>query len=203
VDLRCYGLATPRNDGKLSVHFNDIDNFYHEWDLDTLPWDAVTPVLAGAEHPEVLDQKLIDAISAGPLKGIDENRKSAQAASLAFLYLYLVLASGGERYVEDHRRGPHSPHPLIVDCLSISPRDQHSLSVQASALLLHSLHAQHQRCCCSNDGSVYPYLRPLRLLQATFTPRIKADELSRRQWRKKSTDGHSWRRKFSTAIRVV
>ena len=100
MDLRCYGLATPRNDGKLSVFFNDIDNFYHEWDLNTLPWDAVTPVLAGDEHPELLDQKLIDAISTGPLKGIDENRKSAQAASLAFLYIYLVLAKSGERYVE-------------------------------------------------------------------------------------------------------
>lgn len=97
VDLRCYGLATPRNDGKLSVHFNDIEDFYHEWDLDTLPWDDVTPVPAGSEHPEVLDQKLIDAISAGPLKGIDANRKSAKAASLAFLYMYLILAKDGER----------------------------------------------------------------------------------------------------------
>jgi hypothetical protein len=139
VDLRCYGLATPRNDGKLSVQFNDIDNFYCEWDLDTLPWDAVTPIPAGDEHPELLDQKLIDAISAGPLKGIDENKKSALAASLAFLYIYLVLAKSGERYVGNHRRGPRNPHPLIVDCLLISPRDQHSLSAQASVLLPHSL----------------------------------------------------------------
>jgi hypothetical protein len=203
VDLRCYGLATPRNDEKVSVHFTDIDNFYHEWDLAALPWDAVTPVPAGDEHPEQLDQKLIDAISAGPLKGIGENKRSAQAASLAFLYLYLVLASGGERYVINHRRGPHNPYPLIVDCLLISPRDQHSLLVQASALLPRSLLAQHQRFCCSNDGSVYHYLRPLRLLQATFTFHMKADEPSRRQWRKKSIDGPSWRRKYSMVIRAV
>ncbi|CAK5268636.1 unnamed protein product [Mycena citricolor] len=43
VDLRCFGLATPRNDGRVSVHFTDIDNFYHEWDTQSLPWDAVTP----------------------------------------------------------------------------------------------------------------------------------------------------------------
>lgn len=201
MDLRCYGLATPRNDGKLSVHFNDIENFYHEWDLDTLPWDDVTPVPAGSEHPEVLDQKLIDAISAGPLKGIDANRKSAKAASLAFLYMYLILAKDGERCV-NLRRGLLNPHPLI-DCPSISLCDQHSPSAQASALLPHSLLAQHQRYCYSNDGSAYHYPRPLRLLQATFTFHIKADELSRRQWRKKSIDGHLWRRKYSTAIRAV
>jgi len=202
VDLRCYGLATPRNDRKLSVHFNDIDNFYHEWDLDTLPWDAVTSIPAGDEHPELLDQKLIDAVFAGPLKAIDENKKSARAAALAFLYIYLVLAKDGERYVEYHRRGPRSHCPLIVDCPSISPRDQHSPSGQASALQPLSLRAQHQRYCYCNDGSVCHHLRPLRLL-ATFTFHIKADKRSRRQWRKKSIAGHLWQRKYSTAIRVV
>ncbi|KAF5381979.1 hypothetical protein D9615_004291 [Tricholomella constricta] len=97
VDLRCYGLTTPRNDSKLSVHFHDIDSFYHEWDIEALPWDAVTPVPAGSEHPEVLDQKLIDAIVEGPLKAIDESKRTAHAASLAFLYMYLILANGGER----------------------------------------------------------------------------------------------------------
>jgi hypothetical protein len=100
VDLRCYGLATPRNDGKLSVLFSDIENFYYEWDIDTFPWDAVTPIPAGDEHPEVLDQKLIDAISAGPLKELGQDRKAAHAASLAFLYIYLILAKDGEKYVE-------------------------------------------------------------------------------------------------------
>jgi hypothetical protein len=181
----------------------DIDNFYYEWDIDTLPWDAVTPVPAGDEHPESLDQKLIDAISAGPLKGIDENQKSAQVASLAFLYIYLILAKDGERYVENHRRGPRSHYPLILDSLSILPRDQHSPLVQASALLLHILLAQHQRSCCSNDGSIYQHLRPLRLLPVTFPFHIKADELSRRKRRKKSIGGPLWRRKYSTATRAV
>lgn len=97
VDLRCYGLTTPRNDGKLSVHFHDIDNFYQEWDIEALPWDAVTPVPAGSEHPEALDQKLINAITEGPLKGTDESKRTAHAASLAFLYMYLILAKGAER----------------------------------------------------------------------------------------------------------
>ncbi|KAG6850711.1 hypothetical protein H0H93_009869 [Arthromyces matolae] len=95
VDLRCYGLTTPRKDGKLSVHFHDIDNFYHEWDIETLPWDSVT-ILAGDEHPEALDQKLIVAISEGPLKGL-EGKRAAFTASLAFLYLYLMLSEAGRR----------------------------------------------------------------------------------------------------------
>ncbi|KAJ6466612.1 cystathionine beta-lyase [Mycena vitilis] len=93
VDLRCYGLATPRNDGKLSVHFADIDNFYHEWDIGSLPWDAATPLTTGQEHPEVLDQVLMDAIAAGPVQEIDEAAKHAKVAALAFLYLYLMLGN--------------------------------------------------------------------------------------------------------------
>ncbi|KAJ7650706.1 Cys/Met metabolism PLP-dependent enzyme-domain-containing protein [Roridomyces roridus] len=91
VDLRCYGLTTPRNDGRLSVHFSDIDNFYYEWEIQSLPWDAVTPLAAGAQHPDTLDQVLMDAILAGPLKELGEDKKHARAAALAFLYMYLML----------------------------------------------------------------------------------------------------------------
>ncbi|KAJ6577390.1 Cys/Met metabolism PLP-dependent enzyme-domain-containing protein [Mycena capillaripes] len=91
VDLRCYGLATPRHDGKVSVHFADIDNFYHEWDIESLPWDAATPIASGQEHPDVLDQVLMDAIVSGPLKDLGEEAKHAKAAGLAFLYMYLML----------------------------------------------------------------------------------------------------------------
>ncbi|KAJ6631005.1 cystathionine beta-lyase [Mycena sp. CBHHK59/15] len=96
VDLRCYGLTTPRSDGKLSVHFADIDNFYHEWDIESLPWEAVTPIATGEEHPDVLDQVLIDAINAGPLQDIGDEAKHAKTASLAFLYMYLMI-SGSKR----------------------------------------------------------------------------------------------------------
>ncbi|KAJ6570174.1 Cys/Met metabolism PLP-dependent enzyme-domain-containing protein [Mycena vulgaris] len=92
VDLRCYGLTTPRNDGKLSVHFADINDFYHEWDIESLPWDAVTSLPAGEEHPDTLDQVLIDAICAGPLKDLGEEAKHAKTAGLAFLYMYLMLS---------------------------------------------------------------------------------------------------------------
>ncbi|KAJ3510120.1 hypothetical protein NLJ89_g4855 [Agrocybe chaxingu] len=91
VDLRCYGLSTPRQDRKLSIHLLDINNFYHEWDIESLPWNAVTPVPPGGEHPEELDQRLIEALNESPLKGIGEDQKAARGASLVFLYLYMIL----------------------------------------------------------------------------------------------------------------
>ncbi|KAF7985652.1 hypothetical protein HWV62_2177 [Athelia sp. TMB] len=95
VDLRCYGLTTPRHDGKLSVQFADIDNFYHEWNLSELPWDAVTPVTVGSAHPDVLDEKLVDAISTQALAAVTSSK--AKAAATAFLYMYMIMAHGGER----------------------------------------------------------------------------------------------------------
>lgn len=86
------------------MHFGDIDYFYYEWDIDGLPWDAVTPVSVGQEHPEDLDPRLIARISAGPLSGLGEDKKNARAASTAFLYMYMILAKGGERYI----------HPILL-----------------------------------------------------------------------------------------
>lgn len=95
VDLRCYALTTPRHDGKVSVHFIDVGNFRHEWRLDELPWDSVTPVGVGAFHADQLDQKLVDALLEKPIH--ETMDRKARTAALAFLYLYMVLAHGGER----------------------------------------------------------------------------------------------------------
>ncbi|EPQ52753.1 cystathionine beta-l [Gloeophyllum trabeum ATCC 11539] len=97
VDLRCYGLTTPRHDGKLSVQFCDIENFYHEWDINNLPWDAVTTIQVGQEHPEQLDQTLMEAISTRALPASIDAAPKARGAATAFLYLYMILAHGGER----------------------------------------------------------------------------------------------------------
>ena len=97
MDLRCYGLTTPRHDRKVSVHLQDLDNFYHEWDIETLPWHAVTPVAPGQVHPEELDQRLIEALNDGALERIDEERKPARGAALAFLYLFMILCRDDDR----------------------------------------------------------------------------------------------------------
>ncbi|KAK0223112.1 cystathionine beta-lyase [Armillaria fumosa] len=97
VDLRCYGLTTPRLDGKISAHFVDIDNFYCEWLIDDLPWHVVKPIAIDEEHPEILDQVLVDALNTGPLKDLTEAQRQARAASIAFLYMYLVLTRGDVR----------------------------------------------------------------------------------------------------------
>ncbi|PSR88981.1 hypothetical protein PHLCEN_2v4943 [Hermanssonia centrifuga] len=96
VDLRCYGLTSPRHDNRISVHLTNIDNFYHEWDLDALPWDSVVSVLPGEEHPETLDQRLVDAINTRVLSAENMPPKS-YAAALAFLYLYMTLTRGETR----------------------------------------------------------------------------------------------------------
>ncbi|KAL0574237.1 cystathionine beta-lyase [Marasmius crinis-equi] len=95
VDLRCYGLLTPRDDGKVSVLFNDIADFYHEWDISSLPWGSVTPLPSGQDHPEDLDQALIDKLHEGPLKPLEHNRESV--SSLVLLYLYMKLSKPGDR----------------------------------------------------------------------------------------------------------
>jgi hypothetical protein len=80
------------------VHFTDIGNFHHEWNLDDLPWDAVATVHVGNEHPKGLDETLVDAITSRALTPIIEAQPKAKAAAIAFLYLYMILAHGGERY---------------------------------------------------------------------------------------------------------
>ncbi|CCM04967.1 uncharacterized protein FIBRA_07165 [Fibroporia radiculosa] len=97
VDLRCYGLTSPRHDKKLSIHLSDIGNHTHEWDLDDLPWDVVTPIHPGEAHSDQLDQKLMDAISTRALPPASELPSKAHGALVAFLYLYMSLAHGGER----------------------------------------------------------------------------------------------------------
>ena len=97
VGLRCYGLSSPRHDGKVALRLIDLDNFSHEWVLDDLPWDVVTSVSIGNTHPDTLDQRLVDAIQQRGLPPGIEKNKQAKAASVAFLYLYMVMAHGGER----------------------------------------------------------------------------------------------------------
>lgn len=81
------------------MHFTDINNFNCEWELDELPWDAVTAVDLGHEHPENIDEKLVDAITNRALGTSIETEPRAKAAAIAFLYVYMILAHGGEKYV--------------------------------------------------------------------------------------------------------
>jgi hypothetical protein len=67
--------------------------------LDNLPWDAVTPVDVGSEHPEIIDEKLLNAIASRALGGAFKHHSGAKGAASAFLYLYMILAHEGERYV--------------------------------------------------------------------------------------------------------
>ena len=74
-----------------------MENFHHEWVVDDLPWDAVTPATPGDEHPEELDQRLVDALNQRILNELTEEQKGIHGACLAFLYLYMILAGNHNR----------------------------------------------------------------------------------------------------------
>lgn len=102
VDLRCYALASHRNDNRISLHLPDLNDWQHEWNIDSLPWSAVTPTRIGEDHGPYLDQRLMDAIAreALPESVNEEKYLRAKAAVTAFLYLYMCLSmDGGPKYV--------------------------------------------------------------------------------------------------------
>ncbi|KAI5122529.1 hypothetical protein M0805_005256 [Coniferiporia weirii] len=92
VDLRCYGLTSPRYDKKISVQFADLGDYRQEWNIESLPWDAASPIPPGARHGETLDTKLIEALSARSIPISAHDAPAARNAALTFLYLYMTLA---------------------------------------------------------------------------------------------------------------
>ena len=98
VDLRCYGLTTQRSDNKISLNLPDLDQWSHTWDIDALPWDAVTPIRVGEDHPPLLDPRLVDAITSKALpESVEYNR--AKSSAISFLYLYMSLRYADHKYV--------------------------------------------------------------------------------------------------------
>ena len=93
VDLRCYGLVAQRSDDKISLNLPDLDQWSHTWNIDALPWDAVTPIQVGEDHPPLLDPRLIDAITLKALpESVDTPKYNrAKSSAISFLYLYMSL----------------------------------------------------------------------------------------------------------------
>ncbi|WFC93510.1 cysteine-S-conjugate beta-lyase [Malassezia brasiliensis] len=85
--LRCYGRVTPRADQQVKLEMPDI-GLSIAWAIDALPWGTVT---SAAEAPRELDPALIARLV--PLTQQYPEGDRRQIASLAFLYLYVHLAS--------------------------------------------------------------------------------------------------------------
>jgi hypothetical protein len=77
-----------------------LGSFYHEWEIDKLPWDAVTAVPVGGLHPDTLDAQLMDAIDKRALPAPSEENSKARNAAWTFLYLYMIMALEGVRYIK-------------------------------------------------------------------------------------------------------
>lgn len=101
VGLRCYGLVAQRSDNRISLNLPDLDQWSHTWDIDALPWDAVTPIQVGEDHPPLLDTRLIDAITSRALPESVETLKynRAKSSAISFLYLYMSLRYADHKYV--------------------------------------------------------------------------------------------------------
>ncbi|KIJ66660.1 hypothetical protein HYDPIDRAFT_127875 [Hydnomerulius pinastri MD-312] len=98
LSLRCYAIATPHEGRKtVGVHFLDIDDgereggFRYEWDADGLPWGDVPKTEHQPTQEIQLNESLLEALRKHAVP--DTLNPHARQASLAFLYLYMVLGA--------------------------------------------------------------------------------------------------------------
>ena len=96
--MRCYGHVAPQTVGKLTLKLPDLNGFEHTWDVQhDLPWDSATSIALDALHPDVLDPRLVEAITQRALPPSGSYDPRAEAASIAFLYLYMILTLDNSR----------------------------------------------------------------------------------------------------------
>ena len=208
VDLRCYGLVTQRSDNRISLNLPDLDQWSHTWDIDTLPWDAVTPIQVGEDHPPLLDPRLIDAITLRALPESVETLKynRAKSSAISFLYLYMSLRYTDHKYVvpaflpflgnlsTDVDTG-QSPGPR-----STSRPDPHSRLAQDWGRRRHTTRACPPSCSYRTSASPFlslpPTARRLRPRpRARHTSPTTADAEFRPRPQTRSTSGRLWRRR--------
>jgi hypothetical protein len=75
---------------------DDLGDFYHEWKIDGLPWDAASS-LTDTSLNESLDQNLLEAITHKAIPSDINITEQARAAVATFLYLYMVMSVGRQR----------------------------------------------------------------------------------------------------------
>lgn len=88
VNLRCFGVLSPRKDGKIGLEVPDID-YEAEWEISKLPWEVV-PSFNRFSIPKDLDQTLLSALE--NLVKIDGVKPTGASAAVAFLYLYMAIS---------------------------------------------------------------------------------------------------------------
>ncbi|WVQ80370.1 cystathionine beta-lyase [Cryptococcus sp. DSM 104549] len=92
VNLRCFGVLSPRSDGKVGLEVPDV-GVELEWEISKLPW-GLLPVHSKSERhvaDKELDPALLEAVE-GAVNTHVEVGKTGIGACVAFLYLYMVSA---------------------------------------------------------------------------------------------------------------
>ncbi|KAG9082239.1 cystathionine beta-lyase [Ceratobasidium sp. UAMH 11750] len=134
VDLRCYALTTPLPGSRsVSLTLPDLGAPTLSWDIDTLPWEAVTPVgaLTGTTGPVALDARLVPALEAVLDAGKLEGR--VRGAAMAFLYLYMAM--GGTDVRPSFNIATRSALPIGA---GLGSSASYSSTVATALLLLYS-----------------------------------------------------------------
>ncbi|ORX34655.1 cystathionine beta-lyase [Kockovaella imperatae] len=92
VDLRCFGVLSPRSDSKVALEVPDL-NVEAEWDISALPWNLLPVHIDGSRRvaDKELDPPLLAAIES--LITSNDVANPAIGSQLAFLYLYMVISA--------------------------------------------------------------------------------------------------------------
>lgn len=93
LNLRCYGVLSPRNDGKVAIQAPDLEAEC-EWDISQLPWDAVPAGAGGSKAPTDLDETLLKRIEDIVAEGHPSS--TGFRGSVAWLYMYMIMAGSRE-----------------------------------------------------------------------------------------------------------
>jgi hypothetical protein len=139
VDLRFYGLTTPRHDGKLSLSLPDLNELQHEWDLDTpvgrgderagggrAPRCAGCGVGGGEERACLVWMVKLEGNALDAIRVLVRLRTGGEYDARCLLGKIAASTSSGTTVVEGYMRALLAPHRLS-SCKTHAP----TLSLEA------------------------------------------------------------------------
>lgn len=93
LNLRCYGVLSPRQDGAVAIAAPDLEAD-HAWEISELPWSLVPKRSSGSSPSKELDAALLAEIE--KIVEAAKPTKTGTSASVAFLYVLMEMAGTKE-----------------------------------------------------------------------------------------------------------